>query len=298
MEKNYTKELERAIFSWYAAGKKATPDSFFNMLHEGIENNMEVLLPSDRYQQRLVVDQRGYYFIPIFTSQEELDKRPGMAWEKRAIKDLLEADFYKSEGCLGLFINPWDKKMMLSKQMMPVILGFIPKSHLNIVPGSVVDMHVGAIVNAANNSLLGGGGVDGAIHQAAGPELLRECRTLNGCQTGDAKITAAYNIRHADYIIHTVGPIYSGTAEDERLLASCYTRSLDLAAEHGCSSIAFPGISTGVYGYPKDEAAKVSLKATLEWMKSHPEYVMNVYFCCYSQREVDAYERAIGNSNK
>lgn len=166
---------------------------------------------------------------------------------------------------------------------------YAKKSHISFVKGSVVDQHVDAIVNAANESLLGGGGVDGAIHRAAGPELLAECRTLHGCHTGDAKITKAYGIKHADYIIHTVGPIYSGTEEDAKLLASCYQRSLDVALENGCTSIAFPGISTGVYGYPLDEAAQVSLASISRWLDAHKDIVMNIYICCFRDAEMQAY---------
>lgn len=162
-------------------------------------------------------------------------------------------------------------------------------SKINIVQGSVVDMHVDAIVNAANSSLLGGGGVDGAIHRAAGPGLLEECRKLNGCRCGEAKITGAYNITNAKHIIHTVGPIYSGSKQDAELLASCYRNSLDLALESGCSSIAFPGISTGVYGYPIAEAAQVSLDAVLGWFDEHSDVTMEVYFCCFRDTELDAY---------
>lgn len=164
---------------------------------------------------------------------------------------------------------------------------------INIVAGSVVDMHVDAIVNAANSSLLGGGGVDGAIHRAAGSGLLEECRKLHGCKCGEAKITGAYNIKNAKYIIHTVGPIYSGIEQDAELLSACYMNSLDLALLNGCSSIAFPGISTGVYGYPIDEAAKVSFDTVMTWFDKHPDTAMDVYFCCFRDRELDAYKEVV-----
>ncbi len=165
------------------------------------------------------------------------------------------------------------------------------KSTLSLVRGSVVEMTVDAIVNAANTSLLGGGGVDGAIHRAAGPELLKECRTLNGCPTGEAKITKAYNMTNAKYIIHTVGPVYGGTERDAVLLSNCYRNSLDLALEKGCTSIAFPGISTGVYGYPLDEAAKVSFQTVQQWIASHPDAELAIYFCCFKDAEIQAYRR-------
>lgn len=167
------------------------------------------------------------------------------------------------------------------------------KSQIIFVRGSVVTQQADAIVNAANQTLLGGGSVDGAIHMAAGSELLRECKALNGCETGQAKITKAYNIRNASYIIHTVGPVYRGVAEDAYLLAACYRNSLDLALAYRCRSIAFPCISTGAYGYPIEKAAKVSLLAAAQWLDAHPDIVMKIYFCCFNDREMVAYQKTI-----
>ena len=160
---------------------------------------------------------------------------------------------------------------------------------ISFVQGDIVKLHVDAIVNAANSSLLGGGGVDGAIHRAAGPELLKECRGLHGCETGEAKITKAYNISQVKYIIHTVGPIYSGDPDDARLLANCYYNSLELAYKNGCKSIAFPGISTGVYGYPLKEASEVSLKTVLRWQEEHKDAEMDIRFCCFGDRAMNTY---------
>lgn len=142
-----------------------------------------------------------------------------------------------------------------------------------------------AIVNAANKTLLGGGGVDGAIHRAAGPELKEICRTMNGCETGEAKITPGFNLK-ADYVIHTVGPIYSGSPEDPELLRQCYWNSLELAKLHGIHSIAFPAISTGVYGYPKEEAAYIALLTVNDWLIANPDYGMAVLMACFDEKTV------------
>lgn len=160
---------------------------------------------------------------------------------------------------------------------------------VSIVRGDITELTVDAIVNAANKSLLGGGGVDGAIHRAAGPELLAECRKLGGARTGEAKMTLGYELS-ARHVIHAVGPVWHGGNQGEpELLASCYRNALTLAREAGLRSIAFPSISTGAYGYPIDKAAVVAQATVREWMSDNdlPERVI---FCCFSPADQDAYE--------
>ena len=163
------------------------------------------------------------------------------------------------------------------------------KNQIQVVQGDITKLDCDCIVNAANRSLLGGGGVDGAIHRAAGPELRAECRTLHGCRTGEAKITKGYRLK-AKYIIHTVGPIYSGTAEDAAQLADCYRNSLNLAKEYELHSIAFPAISAGAYGYPLDAATQIAVDTEADWLQSHADYDMKVIFCCFDARTAQAYQ--------
>lgn len=162
---------------------------------------------------------------------------------------------------------------------------------LQVIQADITKLKVDAIVNAANRTLLGGGGVDGAIHRAAGPELLAECRTLHGCETGEAKITKGYNLP-AKYVIHTVGPVYNPNfaQKDAELLAACYRNSLNLAKQYNLHSIAFSCISTGVYGYSKVEAAKIAVETTKNWLKQQ-NFNIKIYFCVFDSENKAIYNK-------
>jgi O-acetyl-ADP-ribose deacetylase (regulator of RNase III) len=162
--------------------------------------------------------------------------------------------------------------------------------HATALRADITTLRVDAIVNAANSSLLGGGGVDGAIHRAAGPELVAECRLLHGCKTGEAKLTQGYRLP-AKFVIHTVGPVWNGgNAGEAGLLAACYRNSLALAEKHGVASIAFPAISTGVYGYPKDAAARIAVETVRAFAA---QSVREVVFCCFSEDDRERYAKLL-----
>src|ERR1700724_2763282 len=167
------------------------------------------------------------------------------------------------------------------KTTISVITANVGPTRLEVVIADITTLSVDAIVNAANTTLLGGGGVDGAIHRAAGPELVAECRMLHGCKTGDAKITKGYRLP-AKHVIHTVGPVWNGgSLNEDALLVSCYRRSIEICSKHGLASVAFPAISTGIYRFPADRAADIAVKTVAEALAAAAD-VTKVIFCCFS----------------
>ena len=200
----------------------------------------------------------------------------------------------------GVIINPWGKACMLPleivKKMLAMYHSPMNKSQIYFEKGDITKLDCDCIVNAANSTLLGGGGVDGAIHKASGKELLDECRTLNGCETGQAKITKGYNLP-APYIIHTVGPVYSGAEGELQQLQSCYKNALDLAKDFQLHSIAFPAISTGAYGYPVKEACTIALRTISQWLSDNSNYPMSVIMSCFNDEVLQGYQEYVAKLN-
>ncbi|MBV8754837.1 MAG: O-acetyl-ADP-ribose deacetylase [Hyphomicrobiales bacterium] len=181
----------------------------------------------------------------------------------------------------------------MKRDPTPILTAEAGRARLDIVVADITTLTVDAIVNAANRSLLGGGGVDGAIHRAAGPELLAECRGLNGCATGSAKITRGYRLP-ARHVIHAVGPVWNGgRADEDDLLASCYRTALALAANHGLASIAFPAISTGVYAFPADRAARIAVGTVVSEISAAPCSLQHVVFCCFAPESAQHHVAAL-----
>jgi O-acetyl-ADP-ribose deacetylase len=183
----------------------------------------------------------------------------------------------------------------MTKETTSVLSAEVGPVRLDVLIADITTLAVDAIVNAANTSLLGGGGVDGAIHRAAGPQLLAECRTLRGCQTGSAKITSGYRLP-AKYVIHAVGPEwFGGSANEDQLLASCYRTSLTIGAEHDLASIAFPAISTGIYDFPANRAARIAVGTVVSELSAAPRSLQRVVFCCFAQDAADHHVTALAD---
>ena len=234
----------------------------------------------------------GKRWLAVFTSRAEYEKGESTSIISNFIENMLKGCKNMSEA--GIIINPWGRPFMLTKELINLILDADkPENHIYFDVGDITKLDVDAIVNAANKTLLGGGGVDGAIHRAAGPGLLEECRRLNGCETGEAKITGGWLLK-ANYVIHTVGPRYRpNDPMCEKLLYSCYHNSLELAKNHDLHTIAFPAISTGAYGYPRQEAAAVALRAVSNWLSSNPDYGMAVVMSCKTPEMRQCYQDII-----
>lgn len=271
-----------------------TPEELISKIHPDIVRpGDEIQYDEDiHFRLRTVEMRNGQEAVAVFTNEEEVRKGSDTSIMSNFMEVILK-DTLLMEGIEGMIINPWGEAFYLPKEWIRTIFRVEEekkKMHqIQIEMGDITKKECDCIVNAANESLLGGGGVDGAIHRAAGAELLAECRLLGGCRTGEAKITAGYHLK-ARYIIHTVGPIYSGRDEDSVLLRNCYWNSLELAKMNEIHSMAFPAISTGVYGYPLEEAVPIAMETVSKWLNKNPTYQMEITMMCFDQRTYDVYQ--------
>lgn len=315
------KNIERAIDAMYAAGDDFGDEHIIAVLETirmAINNGDQIVIPIEMPQEAIdtinvptvqggdnieVADDMHFKIRTLklkneelvyvaFTSQEDAMRGEGTSTITEGLEVYLEKALM-NPAIEGIMFNPWEKSFFLSKPNIKAIFNVnLPTEPENIMTFQTMDItkaEVDCIVNAANESLLGGGGVDGAIHRAAGPKLLEECRTLNGCKIGEAKITRGYNLK-ASHVIHTVGPRYSGKEKDAELLRNCYWNSLELARANDLHSIAFPAISTGVFGYPLEAATEIALKTVSDWLKINPYYGMAILFVGFSEQTTEMYK--------
>lgn len=272
------------------------PENLFDVDKLSIDNVFE----TEKEKEKQAVPRRvelfkGGYAFTAFTSREELEKGEGTKYTSMPILSFLEMAF-EDDTCVGVVLNPWDVSILLDKRVLNLILNDQPKpkvqSSVYIDKGDITKLDVDAIVNAANTSLRAGGGVCGAIFAAAGEGLVHACNQIGTCPVGQARITRGYNLP-ARYIIHTPGPVYSGNEEDDILLENSYYNSLELARKNGLHSIAFPAISTGIYGYPLEKAVPIAVITVSRWINEHPGYEMEVILICYDDETYQAYSNYV-----
>lgn len=287
-------KLEQFIQELYQEGTREKNMQVLSQIRKLGKENQSFIIPvgdvdNQKVYRRLSLDDGQDVFV-AFTSIEQEKLGQETQTLNQNVFDVLNL-VKSTEGVSGIVLNPWKNSYFLPKVLIEMILDDKNlESEIKVVKGDITTFDGDCIVNAANESLLGGGGVDGAIHRAAGPKLLEECRLLHGCQTGHAKITKGYDL-NVDYVIHTVGPIYSGKHEDAHLLRDCYWNSLELAKQYDIHSIAFPAISCGVYGYPVDEAVPVVLKTLADWLDANSAYTMKICLYCFDDETSKAYQK-------
>ena len=311
---NKWNDFENTVADFYLSGETGDINTVFNEIVIGLKEDRDVFVPiyspediaaedemegyddfddSDITMRMLVYDDEDSYWYSAFTSEEEVEKAGYPLYIPITLRLLLDHAL-DDDICRGIKINNWGEGISLDRKSIELINAYEPTSRICLLQGDITKMHTDAIVNTANNTLLGGGGVDGAIHRAAGPGLLEECRTLKGCETGDAKLTFGYEL-NSKYVIHTVGPVYTGSAEDEMLLESCYIKCMSIAKKESVHSIAFPAISTGAYGFPVDRSARIAFRTVANWLKQNRDYLMHVYMCLYSEKDLRIYKDVFDN---
>lgn len=269
------------------------------MLHENAQIIIPVASNKESAGQIMLQTQKAedeLTYVTAYSSKEIFKTVVSCPTITRPLSNYFKA-ILLMDGIAGIIFNPATKypftvQKTMVKELLIEVQNAPLKNSIFVWHGDITTLDCDVIVNAANSTLLGGGGVDAAIHRGAGSQLLEECKSLGGCATGEAKITFGYNLP-ASYVIHTVGPIYEGKVEQRLELANCYSNSLDLARQYHLHSIAFPAISTGAYGYPLDEAARIALLTVTSWLNINSNYGMSVILACYTNSTADIYKNFI-----